>query len=370
MPAVCIIMLQACNSRSTSADNAIPVITVDPNAEGCIPDEIFDSYTYTILETNDSILLPMITRMDIDDKHILITSRTEVFVFNRDGSFLAKFDVYGQGPGELTRIYDAKLIDDEIVMIGHGYKGIYRYSFQGDIIGEYPLDFEYYFMNTDNENIWLASENSNFSMKNFAKYSLNDREITCQLMDFEKNESYIGLFTPFLFRNGNNLFVTKQFDNSVYMIDYKNCTITEAWRYDFKTEMKLSDFTPGTSFYELEEKTRNNDIVTNLGLLYINGDIVYQTFLLFDEYSYSHSIYRFDMANPSKPGKLLIIHKKKSENLPYICTGPSMIYNGNHISVINAESVLTIDEKNGSTRFKDLGLTEDSNPVIFFHHFK
>lgn len=102
LPVACIIMLQACNI-SSKADNPVTVIKVDPKANRCSPDDIFDSFSYTFLETNDSILMPMIERIDIDENHILITSRTEIFLFNRDGSFLSRIQTLSK---IVVQLYD------------------------------------------------------------------------------------------------------------------------------------------------------------------------------------------------------------------------------------------------------------------------
>lgn len=369
LPVTCIIMLQACKD-TRSDDNNVPIITVDPKAKECKPDEFFDSYSYTILETNDSIILPRIENMDVDENHILITTDKELFVFNRDGTNISKINIYGQGPGELVRINDAKLMGDEIVITGWGYNGVLRYSLDGNYIGGYPCEYRYYYLTIEDDNIWLGSINSNFSLKNFARYDVSEQEITCQLMDYDRNESNIGLFTPFLYSNKNSLFVTKRFDNTVYQIDSKECTINKAWEYDFLTENKLSDFDPNLSFNELSDKTRNTDIVTDLGLLYKNGDIVYQNVQFFIKIGYYNNLFKFDLSKPSEPVKLLRLALERYTDFPYLISRALVIKNDEYITSISAYRVLAIEEEIGQSEFKNKGLTEDSNPVIFFHHFK
>ncbi len=364
---ICTLLLQACNSSIANNDQP-PVVEIDPNANLCSADEIFDSYNYTILETTDESLLSQIKRIDINERHILIMSGSEIFVFNRDGSFVSSFDKYGQGPGEYTYVWDIKFMGDDI-LINTDF-GILRYSITGDYIGTYKLDYRYFYMAVNGNDIWLSSQSNNKSYKEFARYNTIDKEISCQLLDFDRIGSLINYNTQFLYHNENRLLVSKQFDTSVYGIDCKNCTIKKLWTYDFKTEKKLSDFDPNLSFCELSDLTRNIDVVTHLGILYENGNTVYQTTQLFKEFAYFNYIYKFDKTDPANTGKLFRVGLTNHENFPFLCLFPPMIYKDYLVTAIDADHVLSIADTKGISTFKKKGLTEDSNPVLFFHHFK
>lgn len=365
---MCILSLCACRSEVNKGQF---IVEIDPNDDLCSADEIFDSYDYTILETTDESLLSMIQKIDIDDRHILIKSDSKIIVFNRDGSFVSSFDKFGQGPEEYTSIHDVKLMGNEVLLLTPVRNGIQRYTFAGEYIGSYELNDPYYYMEIDGDNIWLASETSNKTWKEFAKYNVVDREITCQLMDFDKFGSYISFRTPFLCNKGNGqLLVTRQFDTSVYCIDSKNCTIEKLWTYDFKTEKKLSDFDLSLPCWQLSDLTRNSDVVTHLEPLCEKGNNIYQLTSFFVKVAYLNYIYKFDKTDPANTGKLFRVGFNEHKKFPYLYTLPLTIYKDYYVSRVNADMVLSSEDERGSTEFRDKGLTEESNPVLFFHHFR
>ncbi len=362
--------LYACRVGGGTA-NCPFVVEVDPNSDLCSADEIFDSYDYTILETTDESLLSIIQKIDVDDRHIIIKCDSKISVFNRDGSFVSSFDRYGQGPEEYTSIRDIKLRGDEVLLLTSVRKGIQRYTFTGEYIGSYELNDRYFNMEIDGDDIWLASMSNNKTGKEFARYNIVDDAINCQLMDFDQIESYISYRTQFLYNKGDGqLLVARQFDTSVYGIDGKNCTVEKLWTYDFKTEKKLSDFDPELSYCDLSDLTRNSDMVTHLEPLCEKGNIIYQTASFFVKIAYLNYIYKFDKTDPANTGKLFRVGFTNHKNFPFLYSSPLMIYKDCYVTATDADRVLSIADEKGISTFKESGLTEDSNPVLFFYHFK
>lgn len=183
---------------------------------------------------------------------------------------------------------------------------------------------------------------------------------------FDFNQSVIIYgFTPFLGSDENGEFyVTHPFDMNVYSL---NDTILEKKHsYKFNTEMQLTDEYPDVKFYDALNETNNKPVVQFLSMYIKNGDEEIMSFPLFGEYGLVENLVKF---KSGKQTAFLAIMEELDEMYPYV-SDPKKLYKGNIVSALNAQSILYIEENNGLDKFTKAGLTEDDNPVIFFHHLK
>lgn len=356
------------NSQNDTAN--VPVIAVDIKAESCDASDIFESYEYVILESSEDSFIGAIQRIDINDKYIAINFLNDIFIFHRDGRFKSKISRFGQGPEEYIYMSDLKLMNDEVLVLCSDNHKIYRYTTTGDFIGTYNVGERYHFMLVDGDFIWLASVTCNDSMKEFAQFDTKTETIACTVMDFETRQSFIDSTSPpFLHKNNNKLLVTTPFNHTVYNIDTKTCSYSEVWTYKFNTEKQISDFS--NDYYDLYMASKENDFINSLGRLYESGETVYQyieTQVI--PQVYAPTIYSFDKRAPENSGKLLKIGLTQYDDFPFLKSKPLTFYKQYYVSRTYPDDILTIEEKLGSSEFKDKGLTEESNPVLFFYKFK
>lgn len=74
--------------------------------------------------------------------------------------------------------------------------------------------------------------------------------------------------------------------------------------------------------------------------------------------------------SPNGESATLRLNSELFDEFPFLTKMPVTIRNGYYVFAKSAEGVLRIDEITGSTKFTDLGVTEESNPVIFYYHLK
>ena len=74
--------------------------------------------------------------------------------------------------------------------------------------------------------------------------------------------------------------------------------------------------------------------------------------------------------SPNGESATLRLNSKLFDEFPYLTEMPVTIRNGYYVFAKSAEGVLRNDETTGSTKFTGLGVTEESNPVIFYYHLK
>ena len=358
----------SCNQTSGSIQE-IGDVNVDVDHLSGVSD-FFDSYSYVILRTPSDSPLGTISRIDIDEEHIVACSRGDVHVYKRDGQIVSVFSHVGQGPEEYMDISDIHLVDGNINLLSCQTKKIYVYEPDGTFVESYPLaDYYTAFCPTDG-GFWLASETSNNSGYEFSFYDKDKKESVESCMPFDRNESFTpAQFRPFISDTADDILVVRQFDNSVYSLR-KGDGIKTVWRYNFNTPMQLSDLDRDLPYAKLFEETSNKPVIKYPGIAYVSGSQVYQTLSVFFKLGYFPYVYKFDMSRQDQDGKTLRIGLESFEDFPYLRTPAVLIYDGNYVSLMESFNVLSIERSLGTTEFSSQGLTEESSQVLFFHHFK
>ncbi len=101
-------------------------------------DDIYSSFSYIKLNTNDSTLLRSIKKVKICDTLIFIYDRSNVFIFNKEGVFINKINK-GKGPGECLRPLNFTISPfNELEVLDNG-NTIKVYSLTGKFKRKYNL---------------------------------------------------------------------------------------------------------------------------------------------------------------------------------------------------------------------------------------
>lgn len=364
--------LLSCHNTASNLDSEYPVIDVDADFKSAVDDagDFFDSYRCIVPRECDSIPLGNIDVLDLKGNIIAIASGAYIHVFDDEGALVGCFSHKGNGPEEYLGIQDIAIGDDCVYVLSWAQSKILAYGFTGNFVGSYDLPCAYAAMSRVKDGFWLASESDNDSKHEFALYDCSKKEIESSVLEFEKIQgtySAIGMFNPFLYASPDETLAAKQYDYSVYSIDKDAARI--AWQYRFNTPKQIQDFGEGLSNIELYQALSREPVVMWPGVLWKNGDTVYQTFGIFYIMGRFTNIYKFDLGEPAEPGRMLHVGLKFYEDFPFLSTQVLAIKEGNYVSSMTLADAKSIAAAH-DIEIGDYSGYDDEAPVIFLHHFK
>ncbi len=247
-------------------------------------------------------------------------------------------------------------------------KKIFKYSAAGDFLQDFKLNYEYLDFNIiSKDRIVLASGNSNESMAEFVIINPNTGDLISKICDYGIDQTLLLTdYTPFSGAKDGDLYVNVPFvHNTFRLAEHKLDTVAS---YNFNTTDQLPEFTmQDMDIIHLWKETLHKNVVTQLGHFYPAEKCSYLSFMLFGEYGLSQHLLKYD---PN--GNCLAqttINIEDNTDYPYFNNIRKFI-NGEIIATCHPDQLLNIDERINSTYWKDHGLTEDSNPVVFFYKLK
>jgi len=328
----------------------------------------FDGYDYVMLETNDSNVVSKIDDFEVNDSIIALQSRSNIFIFDKHGKDIGIINRKGNASNEYLEISDFNLSGDMIWILSAMQKKILAYDLEGNCIKGIDLDNFYYafeFLNDDR--IFLSSENCNDSGYNFVLIDSEDGKVINRFDRFDKNEGVIlyKTFNPFIGKTDNNdLIVCHPFESSTYMLSSEEFTPNSS--FSFNTETQLRGQYGETPFIDLLNESENQPVVKNLSNYYRNDNYELIAFPLFGEYG---TLYNIVKIKDKQQVAFSPILEKIDIQYPYI-SAPLKIVNGKVISCMQSGQILYIEDNNDLSKFKELGLKNSDNPIVFFHKLR
>ncbi|MCM1450356.1 MAG: 6-bladed beta-propeller [Clostridiales bacterium] len=349
------------NERSGTEIN-IDINSITENA-----DEFIDSCHYLILDNR--ALISEIRHIDVNDSVIAINSGHDIFIFDHEGRLQSSFNHHGQGAGDYLQISDMKIHDGLVYILSILSKSINVYSPDGQFVESYKLPDAFNAFTFVNDKIWLASVTSNDTGYELAEYDIDSGSLGKQVLPFSKNQNFL-YRNPIVMQSGDKIYATRKFDMSIYEIDTRQGVQSGKWTLQFNTPMQLSDFNDMEDFAVLNQATANKPVVTQPGLICVTDSTVYITADIFYKIGYFTNIYRCDRNNISESGNLLRLGLTTYNNYPFLRRAPLVIYDRFMVSALDVSMVLTIAENLGIDEFSERELSDDSNPVLFFHRLR
>ncbi len=228
----------SCKEKVQPADTA-EIINVNPNeaTEEVKLSEIADSVKCIKLETGPECVMGKLHSIIIKRKYIYAwdASQQTVFVFNRNGKFVAKLDKQGRGPDEYLHIGAVFIDEDEeyvdIINSVSDNTSIMRYSnLTFNLLEKQPMPKisantcrrmgdTYYFATQQIENR-VDGNNTNAGIlvvkDGKVEGALFDKQIVTHNSSFSPNSE------SFTINNNNELFVSVMYDNTFYQLDDMN----------------------------------------------------------------------------------------------------------------------------------------------------
>lgn len=340
---------------------------IDINNRSSDLSEFVDGMEYVKLEKKDDCLLANIERLKVSADRMFAMDKEQIFVFDRKGKLVTKVSCRGRGKGEYLSITDFAAKDSYLYILSRGQKKILVYNEKGKCVDEILLDNWYNHLEFFNDNVvLLTSENSNDEKWNFVFYDLTARKCVRKECPFDRNESIMQSgFNPICGKADDGFYVVNPFDYTVYKLG--NDDFVPYCMFRFNTADQLpSEGNP--SFVEIMDDVKNKSVVKYLGMFKEreNGG----AFLTFNLFEPKGGIGTFlCVADGNGGSRVIRILEEYSPQYPYL-SAPKCMYGNALVSVAPASTILNIEEMHGLSLFKDQGLTQESNPVVFFHNLK
>lgn len=179
-------MLYSCVSNSekgtgissTERDSDFRIINIDnaEEQEKILFSSFFTSPKTIILEFKEDCIISEISSLEMykNKLYVLDNRLDEMFVFDKDGSFLCKIGSVGEGPGEYLEITDFTINkEDDIICLLDSYSGrIYKYDIKTlDFLGYLDVDNGISYNGIQYVSNYIYLDGDNFS-ENLEKYLL------------------------------------------------------------------------------------------------------------------------------------------------------------------------------------------------------
>ena len=119
--------------------------------------------------------------------------------------------------------------------------------------------------------------------------------------------------------------------------------------------------------FDLYQRTSGRDVVRYFGLYEECNGSIYVTFDLFTtKGGIGTFVYK---VGSDKKSYLMRLQEKHIPTYPYV-SSPYGVYKGSFYSIVEPSTIMYIENQYGLSLFRDKGLTEENNPVVFFHKLK
>ncbi|ATA73986.1 6-bladed beta-propeller [Capnocytophaga sp. H2931] len=223
------------------------------------------------LETNNKSLVDGIYKIITTEEYIYIMDNFKdggILIFDRNGKFIKRFS-HGQGPGELSRLYDIDydFKNDELVAYQHSFLLFF------DKVGNFlrrerlPLGFDNLLVTDDGYIFKTYPSQGNEHLKENEKYTFLFSNKTFKINSVAvyspKPIKALSAYT-YLYKNDNLISLTGHMTDTIYKYNSKTNELTSEFvlNYDKKVPRK---YLYGETFETFTKATRNNDYYFNIG---------------------------------------------------------------------------------------------------------
>jgi hypothetical protein len=348
-------------SCSVKHHDNIATITVDLSTEADIAD-FFKDYYAIALATSDECLISDIDKIIIKSDKIYILDRrnSSIYIFDIKGNYLNKLSRKGNAPGEYLELSDFIVVDSSIFVLSRVMKKILVYSENLDLIRNYPLDDFYDYCYLFDEKLLLYSGYSNDTHFNIRMYNMEKQKMEKDFLPFTVNQSFSFYPTPFNMTSNGDLLITQQYDYNVYKMEHDSLAMI--LKLDFNTKDKIPGDFQNIGFDKLYGDLIQKSVVKRIEYINILNNCFYITFL----FDYVYYISKISLSKNITSSLKLEFNDK----FPFVFSKIIKFHENYLIGYLHAESVLMFDNKFPSNKTDTGFLSEDDNPVLFFHELK
>jgi hypothetical protein len=351
-----LLLLTVWSCRQTSKES-IKIIKVDPEkSDSVVLSKIALGVNKFTLETNDSSLITRVTEIETTNEYIFVNDAgRRVLQFDSKGKYIKQIGNQGRGPGEYINIYSIALDSVNMILYIDTYKKILCFDFSGKIVNVIKQESMPEFICVIGDKLWAVStslanklENNRYlNITKLIRYALKGSRIDTMVIKRIALPGQAGTSNP-------QSYVISDLGNVQYL--YYPVLLPESVLRDTIYVVNEDKLNPRIKLdFGNAAKPRN-------GKKQIFMRNVFQTNrYLFAEYIYEseQKLFCHDFSEN------ISYNLKQGFSDDYFGTGkiqlkPLSLKNGKLYFVQEAFKVATKIE----------GVTENSNPVVFFVHLK
>ncbi|MFK8284986.1 6-bladed beta-propeller [Capnocytophaga canis] len=223
------------------------------------------------LETNNKSLVDGIYKIITTEEYIYIMDNFKdggILIFDRNGKFIKRFS-HGQGPGELSRLYDIDydFKNDELVAYQHSFLLFF------DKVGNFlrqkrlPLGFNNLVVTDDGYIFKTLSKRGDPHLEDKRDYTLllASKNFKLNFVALPEREKIKALSAyTYLYKNGNLISLTGQMTDTIYKYNSKTNELVAEFVLNYDKKIPREHLY-GETFETFRKATRNNDYYFNIG---------------------------------------------------------------------------------------------------------
>lgn len=365
--AIVCITLDSCSN--TYSDKSVPTVSI-PDAPDASVSEIIKKLDRVVkLETNDSCIISGLSAIKYDGENICIASRDQVLLFNHDGKFISKISHRGRGAGEYLYLDDYNFKDGVFYILSGLQHCIYCYNIEGRYLNAIKLNDLYYYFDFIDDKIILSSCTSNGSNYEFVIFNPDTNTYGPKFCHFDKNKALtVREYNPLNPTSSTNMiYGTALFNYNIFRITEDKCDTI--MKVEFNTKVKDYDIPKDKDYLEFSHEHNNTDFVKYISHFVATKDyyyICYNRFLGFEYGGYNSYLTQIDKSTLTT--KTINMSAMDNE-APYL-NRPVLMKGNLMVTAFYPTLLERVDEATGKNLVKELDLTMDSNPVLFFYKLK
>lgn len=355
-------------------DSAMVNITVNlENYQGVPYDSLIDEISFIRLETNEQCLIGDASQIVCTDSLIFISDRRvskSIFCFDRQGKFRYKVGAVGQGPGEYAGYYCyITLSPDKEYLVVMDWGKIIYYDYTGKFIKEIMIPQNHALRSIEFIDNNLAgfefSGNPEIEGKPMVSVYNKQKELVHSAFPTIETESFILSPSYPLRKFGNELYFNFPYSDTFYKVT--NDAVSKAYKINFigGGAPPIEEGMDCSAYSELLDK------------------VIYC-----EDFTILKDAAVFELRRPIGNGSPFVVYSFKSKKT-YNCnmTSNNPLFNFHNIPIArDGDNTLVVPnsplkllgikenmydspniDSNTLSKLYD-GLTEDSNPVLFFFH--
>jgi hypothetical protein len=215
-----LLLLFSCQTNHIPGNETVKIELKNEETVSLIADGIFESVKYVPLQTEENVLIADIKKVKIvNDKIYLFDNKQEsIFIFDRDGRFLRKFQKKGRGSGEYFELMDFEVDDKYLYIAARVPGGVLRYDLESfrfiDIIGRDLMPYRI-ICNSQSLLMYMANASSK-EMKDIYIFDKHSGKETGRYKDLNENRIHWTSSASYLAEHNGKMYGFFHADYTVY----------------------------------------------------------------------------------------------------------------------------------------------------------
>lgn len=234
------ILLLSCSSGVSNDEVPVVLInTTDDSLLNFFSERIFSKQMQSPINT----IIGKMGKCIVSDSLLFIHDKQNerICIFSIvNGNAIGSISRLGRGPQEYLNITDFDIKDSKVFILSSMEKNIIEYDIDGSFITKVSTGKSSYqrLKVVANNMVWLANEQCGDAKYDYIQMNMNNGRIIRHIMPSHKYSGEIRERSACFFENNDSLWVTRQYDDTIYLMD--NDGLTRKMRFDFSGDNKVT----------------------------------------------------------------------------------------------------------------------------------